>query len=188
MKPTYILQFLILFSTSLVYAQNDSLKTHGLFYKLSLATTLKINEDYDATCDCDSGETFIEPSALFVNNMVGYQFDKRASLGVNFEYAWHSEQGLHFLPTYLSFQYNLIGDLLINSYTIFIRGGYGTLLGISKDFEKGNLYKIGTGVMIIEEDAKPHILMGLDFTRKRFGHKNIEGISSVSIFIEAKFL
>jgi hypothetical protein len=186
MKPTYLLQFLILFSTSLVYAQNDSLKTHGLFYKISLAATLKINEDYNSSCGCDEGETFLEPSALFVNNTVGYQFDDRSSIGLNFEWDWHTEQGLHFLPVYLSFQYNIIS--LDERDNIFVRGGYGTLLGISKDFEKGNMYKFGLGVMFLEQDTNPSYLMGLDFTRKRFGYKTLEGISSVSIFLEVKFL
>lgn len=173
---------------SLTHAQKDSLNTHGLFYKFSLATTLKINEDYTGDCGCDDGETFIEPSALFVNNTIGYQFDKRSSLGLNFEYAWHSEQGLHFFSSYLSFRYNLFGDLISNGRAYFIRGGYGTLLGISKDFEKGNLYKIGIGIISFEKDKKPYYLMGLDFTRKRFGYKTLEGISSVSIFLEIKFL
>lgn len=66
----------------------------GVFYKFSLATPLAINEDYIAFDDSD--ETLINPSALFVNNTVGYQFDKRTLLGLNFEYNWHSQQGLHF--------------------------------------------------------------------------------------------
>ena len=58
-------------------------------------------------------------------------------LGLNFEYNWHSQQGLHFFPAYLSFQYSLNKN--IENSAFFARFGYGTLLGISTDFEKGNI-------------------------------------------------
>ena len=180
MKPTFIL--LLLFSASSIFSQIDSLRTKGLFYKFSLATTLTINEDYNTGYDED--ETLLEPGALFVNNTLGYQFDKRTSLGLNFEYDWHSNQGLHFSPMYLSFQYNILTD----SHNVFIRGGYGTLLGISKDFEKGNMYKFGVGSQIFNGTLNFPVLIGLDFTRKRFGYRTLEGLSSVSIFLEVKFL
>lgn len=179
MKPIYTLLFL--FSSISIFSQTKSEKTHGLFYKFSLATTLTINEDY--TIEPEDGEPFLNPSALFVNNTVGYQFDKRAALGLNFEYDWHSKQGLHFFPAYLSFQYNI----LAKDNNVFIRGGYGTLLGISKDFEKGNMYKFGAGTQIFSNSRKSAVLLGLDFTRKRFGYKNLEGVSSVSIFLEFMF-
>ncbi|MGZ0015367.1 hypothetical protein [Yeosuana sp. AK3] len=160
------------------FSQNELEKTSGIFYKLSLATTLTINKDY--TLGNDEGETFINPSALFVNNTVGYQFDQRSLIGLNFEYDWHSQQGLHFAPAYISFQYNVIAD----DDNMFIRGGYGTLLSLGKSFEKGNMYKFGLGLQTFDDDFRNSFLIGLDFTRKRFGYKTLEGISSVSIFIE----
>ena len=166
-----------------VFSQNDSLKTKGTFYKLSLATTLAVNSDYGEYGHDD--ETLLIPNALFVNNTIGYQFDKRSLIGLNLEYNWHSEQGLHFLPAYLSFQYNII--VFEKSDKIFIRGGYGTLLGLGKSFEKGNLYKFGIGSQSIPFRNNDSLLFGLDFTRKRFGHRTLEGLSSVSIFVEYMF-
>ena len=72
----------------------------------------------------DNDETLINPSALFVNNTIGYQFDKRTALGLNFEYDYHSQQGLHFFPTYLNLKHNIIAD----DGNVFVRAGYGTLL------------------------------------------------------------
>lgn len=158
------------------YAQKPE-KTNGIFYKISLATTLSINEDYVAFDDDDSS-TLIEPSALFVNNTIGYQFDNRTLIGLNLEYDWHSKQGLHFFPAYLGLQHNVTGTV----NTGFLRVGYGTLLNMGKSFEKGNLYKLGLGYQIT--DINNAFLIGLDFSRKRFGNHNLEGISSVSIFLE----
>ncbi len=178
MKHFYLL-FCLLFSLShLCYSQIREEKTNGLFYKISLATTLTVNENY--TINTDDDETLLNPSAFFFNNTVGYQFDKRTMLGLNLEYDYHSQQGLHFLPAYLNFQHNVIAD----DDNVFVRFGYGTLLGLSRDFEKGNLYKIGTGVQIFDDDYRNSILIGVDFTRKRFGYRTLEGLSSVSIFLE----
>lgn len=165
----------------------EDLKTSGLFYKISLATTLKINEDW--TIETDDDETFLEPSALFVNNTFGYQFDRRSSIELNFEYDWHSEQGLHFFPGYLGFRHNIIHfeELIDDRYSqsnFFIRGGYGTLLSLGKSFEKGNIYKFGIGFQGQIDDYNNSILIGLDFTRKRFGYRTLEGLSSISIFLE----
>lgn len=179
MKQVYLFYPLVLFLSFSTFSQIETEKTNGFFYKISLATTLTINEDYSAFDDDDDG-TLIEPSALFVNNTIGYQFDKRSVIGLNFEYDWHSEQGLHFAPAYLSFQYNVIA----NDDNVFIRGGYGTLLGLGSSFEKGNMYKFGVGSQIFDKNYRNSFLIGLDFTRKRFGYKTLEGLSSVSIFIE----
>jgi len=177
--------FAILFIASThVFSQDESIdtkkeeKTSGFFYKISLATTLKINEDW--TIETDDDETFLEPSALFVNNTIGYQFDSRSLIGLNFEYDWHSEQGLHFFPAYIGYQYNILDF----DDKLFIRGGYGTLLGMGKSFEKGNMYKFGIGVQLYDKNFRNSFLLGLDFTRKRFGYRTLEGLSSVSIFIE----
>ena len=178
MKVFFVLILISLFASTYTYSQNTTEKTSGIFYKISLATTLTINEYY--TIGNDDDETFFQPSALFVNNTVGYQFDKRASLGMNFEYDWHSKQGLHFFPAYLSFQYNIIAD----DDNVFIRGGYGTLLGVGKSFEKGNMYKFGLGFQTYDKNFKKSFLIGFDFTRKRFGYKTLEGLSSISIFLE----
>ena len=179
MKQVYLLLYIFLSISYNVFSQITEEKSNGLFYKFSLSTTLRINEDYIAF-DNESDETLIQLSAYFINNTIGYQFDKRASLGLNFEYNWHSEQGLHFLPAYLSFQYNLI----VNDSDLFIRGGYGSLLGISNDFEKGSVYKAGFGCRIYDGGYQNSFLIGLDFTRKRFGYRTLEGLSSISIFLE----
>ncbi len=178
MRPTSIFILGFLFISSLTFSQTETKKTNGVFYKFSLATTLTINKDY--TVGNDEGETLINPSALFVNNTLGYQFDERSLIGLNFEYDYHSQQGLHFAPAYLSFQYNIITD----DDNVFIRGGYGTLLGLGKSFEKGNMYKFGVGFQTFDDNFRNSFLIGLDFTRKRFGYKTLEGVSSVSIFLE----
>ena len=170
--------FLLSFITLSSFSQVHEEKTSGLFYKISLATTLAINDDYGEEGHED--ETMFIPSALFVNNTIGYQLDKLSLFGLNFEYDYHSRQGLHFAPAYLSFQYNII----TNDDNVFIRGGYGTLLGLGKSFEKGNMYKFGLGLQTFGNNLKNSFLIGLDFTRKRFGYKTLEGLSSVSIFLE----
>ncbi|MFD0834459.1 hypothetical protein ACFQ0I_01680 [Mariniflexile aquimaris] len=177
MKPFYVIFCIIFFVSLSSNSQIEKEKTNGIFYKISLATTLSINEDYVAF-DEDDSSTLIEPSALFLNNTIGYKFDQRTMLGLNFEYNWHSKQGLHFFPTYLNLQHNI----LVDDTSLFVRGGYGTLLGMGKQFEKGNMYKIGLGIESV--DINNAILFGLDFSRKRFGNHNLEGISSVSIFLE----
>ena len=184
MKPTkqLLCLCLFLFSCLFVFSQQPTEKTNGIFYKISLASTLTINKEYTLNQDDDSGP-LINPSAIFINNTLGYQFDKRTLLGLNFEYDWHSQQGLHFAPAYLNFQYNIITD----DDNLFIRGGYGTLLGLGKAFEKGNMYKFGVGLQTFDDNFRNSFLIGLDFTRKRFGYKTLEGLSSVSIFLEFMF-
>lgn len=172
----FIIFFLII--NTPVFSQEKTEKTSGVFYKISLATTLKVNEEY--TTETDDEDTFLEPNALFVNNTFGYQFDKRSLIGLNFEYDWHSKLGLHFFPVYLSFQYNIIS----RRDNVFIRGGYGTLLSLSNSFEKGNMYKFGIGFQGIIDEKDNSILLGLDFTQKRFGYRTLDGLSSISIFIE----
>ncbi|WP_339893067.1 hypothetical protein [uncultured Algibacter sp.] len=178
MKRIFIVIYLFLFISFSSFSQIKKEKTNGLFYKVSLATTLSINEENTLLADDD--EPFFNFSALFVNNTLGYQFDKRTSLGLNLEYNWHSQQGLHFAPAYVSLRHNIIVD----DDNIFVRGGYGSLLGISKDFKKGNMYKLGLGVQIVNFDNDNSFLIGIDFTRKRFGYRTLEGLSSISIFIE----
>ena len=177
MKVLVFLSIVVFGVSFASYSQIAPEKTNGLFYKFSLATTLSINEDYVAF-DEDDSSTLIEPSALFINNTIGYKFDQRTMIGLNFEYNWHSEQGLHFFPSYLNLQHNIILD----DTSLFVRGGYGTLLGVGKSFEKGNMYKVGLGIEMV--DINNAFLLGLDFTRKRFGYRNLEGLSSVSIFLE----
>ena len=156
----------------------DSIKSNGLFYKASLGITFTVNENYTITEEDD--ESFLNPSAFLVNNTIGYQFDNRSLIGLNLEYNYHSRQDLHFMPLHLSFQYNLFDF----DDELFIRGGYGTLLGIGKSFEKGTLYKLGTGVRIYDDNFKNSWLIGFDFSRKRFGYKQTEKLSSVSLFVE----
>jgi hypothetical protein len=178
MTQIKILLCLFLFSCHFAFSQPSPEKTSGVFYKFSLATTLSINEDYGE--DGHEEETLLIPSALFANNTIGYQLDNRSSVGLNFEYNWHSKQGLHFFPTYLSLQHNIIAK----DINVFIRGGYGTLLGVGKSFEKGNMYKLGFGIQGGSGNKNNSMLFGLDFTRKRFGYRTLEGLSSVSVFLE----
>lgn len=178
MRQLKFLLYLLLLPLHFAFSQQPD-KTSGVFYKFSLATTLTINEDYVAFDDDDSS-TLLEPSALFVNNTIGYQFDRRALIGLNLEYDWHSKQGLHFFPAYLGLQYKIFGK----DDNGFIRGGYGTLLGMGKSFEKGNMYKLGLGYQSKADTNNNSVLIGLDFTRKRFGYRTLEGLSSVSIFLE----
>ena len=178
MKPTLITFVLLFFSSISSFSQIKPEKTNGLFYKISLATTLTANEEN--TLFADDDEPFFNFSALFVNNTLGYQFDKRTSIAANLEYNWHSQQGFHFAPAYLSLHHNIIAD----DTNFFVRGGYGTLLGISKDFKKGNMYKFGLGVQVFDNNYRNSFLIGIDFTRKRFGYRTSEGLSSVSIFLE----
>ncbi|GAA3595832.1 hypothetical protein Q4Q39_07730 [Flavivirga amylovorans] len=175
MKQIYILLLCLPFFG---FSQIRKEKSHGLFYKISLAATLTINKDYNI--NNDEGETFFNPSAVFLNNTVGYQFDKRTSLGLNFEYDYHSQQKLQFFPTYLNLRHNIIVD----DENIFVRAGYGTLLSLNRNFEKGNIFKAGIGIQIFDQNFRNSFLIGLDFTRKRFEYETLEGLSSVSIFLE----
>ncbi len=173
-----VITLIILFFCNHSFSQEDTEKTKGLFYKISISTTLKTNENF--TLGNDDGETFINPSAYFINNTLGYQFDERSSIGLNIEYNRHTIQGLNFMPIYLSFRYNLFDF----DDKLFIRGGYGRLLNISNAFEKGTIYKFGIGYQIFDEDFKNSWLIGFDFNRKRFGFRQTEKLSSVSIFLE----
>jgi len=179
MTQKNILFWLFLSLSLTLFSQQHKEKTHGLFYKASLSTTLKINETNSVFENDD--EPFFNFSALFVSNALGYQLDKRTSIAANLEYHWHSQQGLHFLPSYVSLRHNVITDDYDN---FFIRGGYGTLLGISQDFQKGNLYKLGLGIQFLNADNDNSFLLGLDFTRKRFDYRTLDGLSSISIFLE----
>lgn len=177
MKQSIIIVFLTI-PYFLFSQEPDDIKTHGLFYKGSFAATLTINEDFEIGNEDD--EVLINPSAFFINNTIGYQFDERTSIGLNAELDWHSKQGLLFFPTYLSLRYNIFVD----DDNIFIRGGYGRLLNLGSDFEKGTLYKAGVGVQVFDGDYKNSILFGVDFSRKRFGFRQTEKLSSVSVFLE----
>ncbi|MCF6296301.1 MAG: hypothetical protein L3J25_11520 [Flavobacteriaceae bacterium] len=171
--------FLLLFFPLIIFTQNDNdIKTSGLFYKVSLAVTLTINEDY--TINNDEGKTFINPNALFINNTLGYQFDERTSIGLNLEYNNYLKQDFNFLPAYLSFTYNIFDF----DDVVFIRGGYGRLINVNKNFEKGTMYKFGIGYRAFDANFKNSWLIGLDFSRKRFGFRQTEKLSSVSIFLE----
>jgi len=170
---------LALFSLTTFSQNGDDIKTNGLFYKISLAATLTINQDYTLTQDDDTGP-FLIPNAIFINNTVGYQFDERASIGINLEYNNYLKQDLNFFPAYLGFSYNILDF----DDVVFIRGGYGRLIYINKNFEKGTMYKLGLGYRTFDANFKNSWLIGLDFSRKRFGFKQTEKLSSVSVFFE----
>ena len=176
MKP-FVLSCIFCFSLLNLSAQ-DNIKTNGLFYKISFAATLTNNEDY--TLGNDEGHTFIDLNGLFINNSLGYQFDGRTSMDLNVEYDYYMRQELNFLPVYLGFNYNILDfdDLL------FIRGGYGKLMKVGKNFENGTQYKAGIGYRHFDDNFKNSWLIGLDFSRKRFGYKQQEKLSSISVFLE----
>ncbi|HZW62315.1 MAG TPA: hypothetical protein VFF15_01580 [Flavobacteriaceae bacterium] len=161
------------------FAQEEPLeKTNGIFYKFSIAGTLTTNEDY--TLGNEEGEPFITLNAIFVNTVVGYQFDKRSTLGVALEYDRHFRDGLNFLPVFFEFKYNLFHF----DDNFFIRGGYGKLVNVNSAFETGTLYRLGLGVQLFDNNYKNSYLLGLDFTRKRFGYRQSDKLSSVSVFFE----
>ena len=170
--------FFLLYIIPISLFAQDDIKTSGFFYKVSLASTLTINEDY--TLFNEDDEAFINPSAYFLNNTLGYQFDERASIGLNVEYDWHSQQDLHFFPLHLSFRYNIF----VHDDNLFLRAGYGRLLNMGKAFEKGTMYKVGIGYQIFDSDIDDSFLFGFDFSRKRFGFRQTEKLSSVSLFVE----
>lgn len=174
---------ILLFSISLsVFTQDLKPEiTEGVFFKLSIAGTLTTNEDIDLSDEYN--DNIFEFNALFFNAGVGYQFDPRASIGINFEYANHRREGLLFFPAYINFRYNIIK----NDDNVFLRGGYGKLLNIDRSFESGNLYKLGAGYQIFDGDYRNSFLIGIDFTRKRFGFRQLDAISSVSVFLEFQF-
>ena len=176
MKQLYSAFLVLLFFNS-IQAQDDE-KTKGLYYKVSLAATLTINQDYTIGDD-DSG-SFLIPNALFLNNSIGYQFDRRSMIGLNFEFDRYVDQQLSFFPIYFDFTYNLFDfdDL------IFIRGGYGRLIDLGGSFQPGTTYKAGLGCRTFDDDYRNSFLIGLDFSRKRFGFRQTEKLTSVSIFLE----
>lgn len=160
-----------------LFAQVD-IKTNGLFYKISVSATLTNNEDY--TIGNNEGHTFININGLFINNSLGYQFDGRSSIDLNIEYDHYLRQELHFLPVHLGFNYNILDfdDVL------FIRGGYGKFIKAGNNFEEGTMYKLGIGLRTFDKNFRNSWLIGFDFNRKRFGHKQQEKLSSVSLFLE----
>ena len=174
---TVILSCLFCCSLLKLSGQED-IKTNGLFYKISLAVTLTNNEDY--TIGNNEGHTFINMNGLFINNALGYQFDGRTSVDMNVEYDHYIHQEFNFLPIYFGFNYNILDF----DDVVFIRGGYGKILKIGKSFENGTQYKAGLGYRHFDDNFKNSWLIGLDFARKRFGYKQEEKLSSVSIFVE----
>ena len=177
LKPFVYLVVFIFAMPCKLYTQETE-KTAGMFYKASLATTISVNENYEIF-DEDSG-TFFVPNSIFVNNTIGYQFDTRSMLGLNVEFNYHANNKLNFLPIHLSFQYNVLKF----DDNFFLRGSYGRLVGISEDFETGTFYRVGAGYQLFDANFKNSWHFGLDFTRKRFGFRQTEKLSSVSIFLE----
>ena len=173
----------ILFLFVMAVSAQETTEKFGLFYKLGVATTLTINEDYVAG-DKEDNEAFFRFNAFFINNTIGYKFDPKSSIGINLEYDWHSESGLQFLPLHLSFRYNVIQ----NDENIFLRSSYGRLLGIGNTFETGSLYKVGLGAEVFDKEFKNSGLIGIEFTQKSFGFREEEKLISISFFLEMSFL
>ena len=157
----------------------DDIKTHGVYYKISLAGTLTTNDEYTFDTNDDTG-SFIEVNAFFINNSIGYQFDQRSSIDLNVEYDRYTRQSLNFMPVHLGFNYNILDF----DDVVFVRGGYGKLVKAGNSFEKGTMYKFGIGYRAFDENFRNSWLIGLDFNRKRFGYRQEEKLSSVSIYIE----
>lgn len=168
---------LLLFCLVSITAQEQD-KTNGLFYKASVSTTLTTNEDY--TIANDDGESFINVNGIFFNNTIGYQFDSRSSIGLNIEYDHYVDQNLNFFPVFLDFTYNIFEF----DDVVFVRGGYGKIIDLGKAFENGNMYKVGVGYRAFDDNFKNSWLIGFDFSRRRFGFRQTEKLSSFAIFLE----
>jgi len=178
---TYRITLLFLLLFLKIFSQDDD-KTQGLFYKISLAGTLTHNQNFELGNSDE--ESFIILNALFFNNTFGLQIDNRFSAGLNLEYEGHLKQNLNFLPAYVSLRYVLFEY----EDNFFIRGGYGRLLKLNDNFEKGGFYKAGIGFQIFNDDYRNSFLIGFDFTRKQFGFLRRDKLSSVSIFLEFEVL
>lgn len=176
--PLLILQF-----CSQINAQ-DSKNYNRFFYKIGVATTLKVNEDFGSKEDYDDDEPFLVPGAFFISNSLGFRFDRKLALEANLEFDWHSESGLLFAPAYLSIRHKMKAD-----DALFLRVSYGSLLKIGKSFEKGSIFKAGIGQWV--ENNSPNtdraILLGLEFTRKTFGWRENDSLLCFSIFVEFSF-
>jgi len=179
MRHLYVVLAVLILSNA-TYGQEEE-KTRGLFYKISIAGTLAINEDY--TVQTDDDETLVKLNGFFINNTFGLQVDERVSIGLNAGLDFYERQRLKFAPIYLSTHYNFIVD----DSNYFVRGGIGRLVKLGKDYENGTFYKLGLGIQIFDKNFRNSGLVGLDFTRKRFGYREEEKLSSVSIFLEYRF-
>lgn len=171
-----ITTLLLLLFFSITQSQNDQ-NRNGVFYKFSFSTTLTTNDNYDIN---SNNSSLINLNGLFFNNSVGYQFDRKSSLGLNIEYDHFIDQNLNFLPVYLDFTYNIFDF----DDQVFIRGAYGKMLNLGNDFEKGSLYKIGAGYRIYDSNFKNSGLIGFDFSRRRFDFREEQTLSSFAIFLE----
>lgn len=176
MKPLILLLCL---GFSLLGFSREDIKTNGIYYKISLAGTLTTNKDYTLDPDDDTG-TFIQVNGFFINNSIEYLFDQRTSIDLNIEYDRYTRQALNFLPIHLGFNYNILDF----DDVVFVRGGYGKLVKAGNSFEKGTMYKFGIGYKTFNGNFRNSWLIGFDFNRKRFGYKQEDKLSSVSIFIE----
>jgi phosphoketolase len=96
-------------------------------------------------------------------------------LGVNLGYHYHSEQGLHFIPAYLNARINFSDK----EDSFFLRGGFGKLIGIGSNFESGTYSKVGLGIQ-----TQKIGLIGLEFNYKEIGFRDLEGLESISLFLE----
>lgn len=182
MRQLILVLFLSISSSLSLFSQDENPEiSNGAFYKLSIAGTITTNEDIDLADEYN--DNLFEFNAMFLNAAVGYQFDSRTSIGINFGYDRHSKLNLNFFPMYLGFRYNIVKD----DDNVFLRGGYGKLLNVGKSFEVGNMYKAGLGYQIFDGDYRNSFLIGVDFTRKRFGYRRLDKLSSVSIFLEFQF-
>ena len=76
---------------------------------------------------------------------------------------------------YLSGRFNIVN----HPTSPFIRGGYGNLYNITNNFKEGDMYKLGLGFIFDNV-----LLLGFEFTNKKFGYRSLTALSSVSIFIE----
>lgn len=176
MRKVYLLLNVLLLS-QLTYGQEEE-KTRGFYYKISMSGTLAINENY--TVQTDDDESLVKLNGFFINNTIGLQVDERVSIGLNGEIDIHDRQRLKFAPIFISSHYNLIVD----DANYFIRGGIGRLVKLGKDYENGTFYKLGLGIQIFDKNFRNSFLIGADFSRKRFGFKEQEKLSSMAIFLE----
>ncbi len=178
MRKLYLLTFLTVTSNYCIYSQkNTNDHTNNLFYKVGIAATISSGENYHSEFDIPDERS--GAPAFFIHNAIGVQFNRLTLIGLNLEYNKYPKQG-GFLPLYISLQRNIIR----NTNDIYLRGGYGTLLDVGRDFRNGRLFKAGVGCQIYYNKGKNSFLAGIDYTKKTLSEDIMKSLSGVAIYFE----
>ncbi|MGC6431921.1 MAG: hypothetical protein ACON5F_12825 [Jejuia sp.] len=143
-----------------------------------MATTFSLLENYNNASGVPNQRT--ESPAFFIHSALGMQFNRITLIGLNLEYNKYPQSQYNFVPLYLSFQRNIIRS----TNDFYLRGGYGSLLDMGRNFRNGRIYKIGAGYQIYYNKGKNSFLAGIDYTNKKLKNDLIESLSSISIYLE----